>query len=518
MHVPHLAAQMCVSTQEESTYISQQPRLPTVLSCPNTAGGCASESVLANVSYRCLKGFEFLHARGLIHRDVKPANLLINHLGEVKLSDFGVICDTASIAEDGDDGDEGPDLGHTFVGTMTYMSPERIAGQRYSYASDIWSFGLTILTTALGRFPLDTDGGYWGLLNMLQDESVPLPSPPPDRFSPQFIDFIALCLKRDPAQRPTAAELTRHPWITKHVNVNPDVTGIGGAQSGVFVPDESQKDNEGSKDDLRELAYKVQKYRCRSAIRRQDPHRRLPLIPPERFQALAHQMGLPATAVAQAFNREQRHYDKQLKHMRNLARLQLDESAQANAAPAPAAAASSTAAAPGANGSGSGQQRAQMLLSPAATIASSSAAPAEPSDEDDYSADDVIADKAASRSNGKEATFSAMSSARASPTLPAAPQAPHHHHGSSSISSSSNSPAPLRQTGTGTASPRHWQQRPQPSAESRVTPPTAVASSSLAMAAAAGAGNGSTNASPQRNSAVGRQLQFSSRTGQQPTD
>lgn len=53
---------------------------------------------------------------------------------------------------------------HTFVGTLTYMSPERINGEGYSYSSDIWSLGLTLLTTALGKLPLETKNGYWGVL------------------------------------------------------------------------------------------------------------------------------------------------------------------------------------------------------------------------------------------------------------------------------------------------------------------------------------------------------------------
>ena len=53
------------------------------------------------------------------------------------------------------------------------MSPERISGESYSYASDIWSFGLSILTCALGSYPLSTDGGYWGLLHSLKEDAPP---------------------------------------------------------------------------------------------------------------------------------------------------------------------------------------------------------------------------------------------------------------------------------------------------------------------------------------------------------
>jgi hypothetical protein len=82
-------------------------------------GGCKTESVLANISYRVLKGLAFLHGTHQLHRDIKPSNLLINHFGHVKISDFGIVKEMEnSVAK-----------ATTFVGTLTYMSPERIASE-----------------------------------------------------------------------------------------------------------------------------------------------------------------------------------------------------------------------------------------------------------------------------------------------------------------------------------------------------------------------------------------------------
>lgn len=61
---------------------------------------------------------------------------------------------------------------HTFVGTITYMSPERISGESYSYASDVWSLGLSLLTTALGTLPLETKHGYWSVLHSVRCNKV----------------------------------------------------------------------------------------------------------------------------------------------------------------------------------------------------------------------------------------------------------------------------------------------------------------------------------------------------------
>lgn len=56
----------------------------------------------------------------------------------------------------------------TFVGTVTYMSPERINGDEYSYSSDVWSLGMMLLATALGRLPFETNKGYWGVLHCIR--------------------------------------------------------------------------------------------------------------------------------------------------------------------------------------------------------------------------------------------------------------------------------------------------------------------------------------------------------------
>ncbi|KAI8873560.1 Pkinase-domain-containing protein, partial [Ramicandelaber brevisporus] len=82
----------------------------------------------------------------IIHRDIKPSNILLNSQGQVKLIDFGV------------SGELVDSIAKTFVGTGSYMSPERIQGAPYSVKSDVWSLGITLMELALGRYPLSPDG------------------------------------------------------------------------------------------------------------------------------------------------------------------------------------------------------------------------------------------------------------------------------------------------------------------------------------------------------------------------
>lgn len=102
----------------------------------------------------------------------------------------------------------------TFVGTTTYMSPERIDGKEYSFPADIWAFGLSMITIALGRFPLDTAGGYWTILHGIRDAPPPVL---PAQFSSECRDFIAQCMKRNPDDRKTVKDLLKHPFLKRTV-------------------------------------------------------------------------------------------------------------------------------------------------------------------------------------------------------------------------------------------------------------------------------------------------------------
>lgn len=168
------------------------------------------EPYLAVVCLQVLKGLVYLHhERHVIHRDIKPSNLLVNHKGEVKITDFGVSAVLASSMGQRD----------TFVGTYNYMAPERISGGSYDYKSDIWSLGLVILECAIGRFPYiptEQDDGWLSFYELLEAiVEQPPPTAPPDQFSPEFCSFISACVQKDPQERMSSLELLAHPFIKK---------------------------------------------------------------------------------------------------------------------------------------------------------------------------------------------------------------------------------------------------------------------------------------------------------------
>ncbi|KAE9027448.1 hypothetical protein PF011_g2033 [Phytophthora fragariae] len=201
-------------------------------------GGCTSEVVLANISFRVLKGLAFLHSTHQLHRDIKPSNLLINHFGDVKVSDFGIVREMEnSMAK-----------ATTFVGTLTYMSPERIASEEYSYKSDVWSFGLSIMTCALGKFPYSSRGGYWELLHMIRNE--PPPRLPEGEFSDLFCDFLDKCLKKDQNERWSIKQLLKHEFILRYC-VDQTATPSPGSRR---TTDEDDVDAKTRDDDSKEQA------------------------------------------------------------------------------------------------------------------------------------------------------------------------------------------------------------------------------------------------------------------------
>uniref|UniRef100_A0A6Q2YSY9 mitogen-activated protein kinase kinase n=1 Tax=Esox lucius TaxID=8010 RepID=A0A6Q2YSY9_ESOLU len=157
------------------------------------------EDILGKITVAIVKALEHLHNKlSVIHRDVKPSNVLINTQGQVKMCDFGISGQLVdSVAKTLD------------AGCKPYMAPERInpdLNQKgYSVKSDIWSLGITMIELAILKFPYESWGTPFQQLKQVVDE--PSPQLPSDRFSPEFVDFSSQCLRKKPNERPAYTEL-----------------------------------------------------------------------------------------------------------------------------------------------------------------------------------------------------------------------------------------------------------------------------------------------------------------------
>ncbi|KAH8840580.1 hypothetical protein MCOR27_005945 [Pyricularia oryzae] len=168
--------------------------------------------VLGKIAEATLGGLTYLYAKHhIMHRDIKPSNILVNSRGSIKLCDFGVSGELINSIAD------------TFVGTSTYMAPERIQGEKYTVKSDVWSFGLSIMELAIGKFPFaaseqlsDAESAPAGILDLLQQiVHEPAPKLPKSDAFPQILeDMIQKCLYKNPDDRPTPEELfERDPFV-----------------------------------------------------------------------------------------------------------------------------------------------------------------------------------------------------------------------------------------------------------------------------------------------------------------
>ena len=146
-----------------------------------------------------LEGLAYLHNQGIIHRDIKGANLLLTKNGIVKLADFGY-----SILND-------KNKVNSIVGTACFMAPEVIEQKgNISPKCDIWSLGCTIIQLLTTKPPYYEFEAMAAMFRIVTDDCPPIPT----GISDTLKDFLLKCFTKDPIKRPNAKELLLHPWIT----------------------------------------------------------------------------------------------------------------------------------------------------------------------------------------------------------------------------------------------------------------------------------------------------------------
>ena len=197
-------------------------------------GGPMPEATVQAYTRQLLSGLHYLHGRGVLHRDLKPGNLLLSEAGVVKVADFGISKLGAAAVEQ---------HSNTLVGTPGYLSPDAIQG-KYSVYSDVWAVGCTVLELVTGLPPyhekqrcfdsptqlifyIATSGKHPTIPPALSPATAAEAAAdsgcfvagsdkarPPGAVSPALRSFLAKTFSATPSERGDCADLLAHAWLT----------------------------------------------------------------------------------------------------------------------------------------------------------------------------------------------------------------------------------------------------------------------------------------------------------------
>ena len=192
------------------------------------AQGPLSAAHMAHIGYDLADGLSYIHHHGIVHRDVKPANILLvdysndDRRPRAKLTDFGVAVITGNGPV--------PDDGGT-SGTPAYLSPEQAAGEPVGPLSDVYSLGLVLLEGLTGKMAYPGAPIQSAVARLLHDPQIP------EELAPMWVALLSSMLARDPAAAPAGPGSVAGPAPGSHQRRRPPPHGPGSGADGRGRPD-----------------------------------------------------------------------------------------------------------------------------------------------------------------------------------------------------------------------------------------------------------------------------------------
>ena len=189
--------------QHGSTYFMAMEYVPgNTLAQIIRRHGTLRAEVAARIGAQIADALAFAHRNGVVHRDVKPANILITDAGFVKVADFGI----ARAIDAGHD--EGLTQDGAVMGTATYFSPEQAKGEGADPRSDMYSLGIVLYEAVAGRPPFVAESALATAYMQVHDQAEPLPKAAPGTPN-KYSAIVGKCMAKDPAVRYATADQLR---------------------------------------------------------------------------------------------------------------------------------------------------------------------------------------------------------------------------------------------------------------------------------------------------------------------